>query len=81
MTATQQGGTLAATAAVTINAPVLQAIILTPSSASLTTGATQQFMVSGRWSNGATTAPAVTYTATGGTITLKRLPSCRRASQ
>ena len=69
VTATQQGGTLAATASVTINAPVLQAVILTPSSAMLTTGATQQFSVSGRWSDGSTTALAVNYTATGGTIT------------
>jgi hypothetical protein len=67
--ATQQGGTLADTSAVTITAPVLQAVILTPGSVSLATGATQQFTVSGQWSNGATTAPSVTYSATGGTIT------------
>ena len=67
--ATQQGGTLADTATVTITAPVLQAVILTPASASLATAATQQFSVSGQWSNGATTAPSVTYSATGGTIT------------
>ncbi len=48
---------------------MLQAVILTPSSAALATGATQQFSVSGQWSNGATTAPAVTYSATGGTVT------------
>ncbi len=69
--ATQQGGTLADTSAVTITTtpPVLQAVLLTPSSASLSTGATQQFSVSGQWSNGATTAPAVTYSATGGGVT------------
>jgi len=67
--ATQQGGTLADTSTVTITAPVLQAVILTPASASLSTGGTQQFSVSGQWSNGATTPPAVTYAATGGTIT------------
>jgi hypothetical protein len=69
--ATQQGGTLADTSAVTIPAaaPVLQAVILNPASASLTVGTTRQFSVSGQWSNGATTAPAVTYSATGGTIT------------
>ena len=44
--------------------PVLQAVILTPASVSLNTGATQQFTVSGQWSNGATTAPSVTYSAT-----------------
>ncbi len=64
-----QGGTLADTSAITIPAPVLQAVILTPASVSLNTGATQQFSVSGQWSNGATTAPPVTYSATGGTIT------------
>jgi len=69
--ATQQGGTLADTSAVTITTapPVLQAVILTPATASVAAGATQQFSVSGQWSNGATTAPAVTYSATGGTIT------------
>ena len=68
--AKQLGGSLADTAAVTLTAapPVLQAVILTPSSASLTTGGTQQFSVSGQWSNGSTAAPNVTYTATGGTI-------------
>ncbi len=53
----------------TATPPVLQAVILTPASASLATGGTQQFSVSGQWSNGATTAPSVTYSATGGTIT------------
>jgi hypothetical protein len=66
--AVHQGGTLADTSAITLTAPVLQAVILTPSSASVTTGGTRQFSVSGQWSNGATTAPAVTYSATGGTI-------------
>ncbi len=70
----QQGGTLADTSTITLTAapPVLQAVILTPSSASLNTGATQQFSVSGQWSNGATTAPAVTYSATGGTHHVRR---------
>ncbi len=67
--ATQQGGTLADTSAVTVTAPVLQAVILSPPTASLNSGATQQFSVSGQWSNGATTAPSVTYSATGGTVT------------
>ena len=66
----QQSGPLADTSTVTLNAtpPVLQAVILTPSSASLASGATQQFSVSGQWSNGTTTAPSVTYSATGGSI-------------
>jgi len=67
--AVQQGGQLADTSTVNIVPPVLQAVILTPVATSLVTGATQQFAVSGQWSNGATTAPAVTYDATGGTIT------------
>ena len=58
---------------VTDPAPVLQAVILTPGSASLTTGSTQQFSVSGQWSNGATTAPSVTYSATGGSISANGL--------
>ena len=69
--ATQQGGTLADTAAVTITAlpPTLTQVILTPATASVQTGATQQFAVSGKLSDGSTTTPAVTYSATGGTIT------------
>ncbi|HKV75110.1 MAG TPA: Ig-like domain-containing protein [Gemmatimonadales bacterium] len=67
--ATQQGGTLADTAAVTVTSAVLTQVILTPPSASVAAGLTQQFAVSGLWSDGSTTAPAVNYTATGGTIT------------
>ena len=68
--AVQQGGTLADTSSVTLTAapPVLQAVILSPGSASLAAGATQQFTVAGQWSDGSTTAPAVTYSATGGSI-------------
>jgi hypothetical protein len=64
-----QGGTLRDTSIITVPAPVLQAVILTPSSASLNPGGTQQFSVSGQWSSGGTGAPPVTYAATGGTIT------------
>ncbi|MFN8652031.1 MAG: hypothetical protein U0133_09040 [Gemmatimonadales bacterium] len=67
--ATQQGGTLADTAAVTITAPVLTQVSLTPASVSVVAGNTQQFAVSGRLSDGSSNTPAVTYTATGGTIT------------
>ncbi|NOT07116.1 MAG: hypothetical protein HOP28_02830 [Gemmatimonadales bacterium] len=56
------------TSVVTISAPVLTAVQLTPANSSLQVGQTQQFAVSGSWSNGATTAPAVSYTANGGTI-------------
>ncbi|MGH7653153.1 MAG: hypothetical protein ACREN6_00690, partial [Gemmatimonadaceae bacterium] len=70
--AVQQGGTLADTSGVTITAappPTLTHLTLTPATVSLQTGATQSFSVSGVWSDGGTTAPAVNYTATGGTIT------------
>jgi hypothetical protein len=63
------GGTLADTSAVTISTPVLQAVILSPASSSVILGGTRQFSVSGQWNNGATTAPVVTYSATGGSIT------------
>ena len=69
--ATQQGGTKADTSTVTITAPAvtLLQLVLSPASLTLAPGATQQFMVTGAWSDGSTTAPAVTYSATGGTIT------------
>ena len=49
--------------------PTLTQVILTPATASVQTGGTQQFAVSGKLSDGSTTTPAVTYSATGGTIT------------
>ncbi|HKV75109.1 MAG TPA: hypothetical protein VJN95_11360 [Gemmatimonadales bacterium] len=67
--ATHQGGTLADTSAVTITPPLLTQLTLTPSTANLSTNGTKQFSVSGLWSDGSTTTPIVTYTATGGTIT------------
>ncbi len=67
--ATQAGGTLADTSAITITPATLTQVILLPTSVSVTTGATQQFTVSGTLSNGATTTPSVTYSPTGGTIT------------
>lgn len=63
------GGSLADTADITVSSAVLQAVVLTPASATVTTGTTRQFSVSGQWSDGSTAAPAVTYSATGGTIT------------
>ena len=69
--ATQQGGTKADTAIVTIAAPavVLLQMILAPASLALAPGGTGQFAVAGTWSDGSSSAPAVTYSATGGTIT------------
>ncbi len=73
--AVQQGGTLADTSAVTITVAAL-----TPHTGNADAaigeharGGTQQFAVSGVWSNGATTAPAVNYSATGGTISASGL--------
>ena len=68
---TQTGGTLADTATVTITAPspTLQALVLTPPSVTLQSGATQRFAVSGLMSDGSTTTVNATYSATGGTIT------------
>ncbi len=69
--ATQQGGTNADTSAVTVSVlpPTLTQLVLTPASITLAPGGTSQFAVSGTWSDGSTTVPAVTYSATGGTIT------------
>ncbi len=53
---------------VTVTPPVLQAVVLTPATASVAAGAQQQFSVAGQWSDGSTTAPAVSYAATGGTV-------------
>jgi len=47
----------------------LSSIVLSPNSVSLASGASQGFSVSATWSDGSTTAPSVTYSATGGTIT------------
>jgi len=68
--ATQQGGTLADTATVTIasGAPTLVRLSLTPDSVAVDTAATQQFGVVGTYSDSSTGPVAVSYTATGGTI-------------
>ena len=75
--ATQQGGTRADTASVTIAVPpptvTLAAIELTPASASLLTGATQQFSAVGRMSDNSTSSVAVTWSATGGTVSASGL--------
>ena len=70
--AVRQGDTKADTSSVTITAvtaPTLSAVVLTPATVSLATGATQQFSATGRMSDGSTAAVSVTYAATGGTIT------------
>jgi hypothetical protein len=69
--ATAQGSTLADTAFVTIPAPPppnLVAIEVTPPTASVQSGRTQQFTAIGRLSDNSTTAVPVTWSATGGTV-------------
>lgn len=68
--ATQQGGTLSDTAQVSVAVPPpsLTAVILTPASASLQFGQTQQFSAVGQLSDGSSTSIAITWTATGGTV-------------
>ena len=67
--ATQQGGSLADTSAVTIVAPVVTAIRLAPDSVSIVRKTSQQFSVAGTWSDGASRPVAVTYAVNAGTIT------------
>ena len=65
-------GSLVDTARVTVvdqaSGPTLASITLTPASATLATGGTQQFAVSGKASDGSTVPVTPTYVATGGTI-------------
>ena len=70
VTATANGKSKSAAITVTaIAAPTLSSLTLSPGSTTLATGAKQTFTVAGTWSDGSTTAPAVTYTASGGAIT------------
>lgn len=69
--ATAQGSTLADTALVTIPAPPpanLVAIEVTPPTATVQAGLTQQFTAVGRLSDNSTTAVPVSWTATGGSV-------------
>jgi hypothetical protein len=69
--ATEHGGTLADTATVTVTVagpPVLAAVILTPSSATVVAGKTQNFAAYGRMSNGDSAGIPVKYSASGGSI-------------
>jgi hypothetical protein len=66
-------GNLADTSVVTVTVATtsirtLTSLVLTPASAALVAGATQQFTVAATWSDGATTAPALTWSATGGSV-------------
>jgi Bacterial Ig-like domain (group 2)/Fibronectin type III domain len=66
-------GSRADTASITITAvaPILQSVSLTPASVSLTAGTTQQFSVTGAYSDGSTASltSSAAYSATGGAIT------------
>ena len=64
LTATNSGGSVTATTTVTVTAGTAVAVAISPTSASLVTGATRQFTatVTG------TSNTAVTWTATGGTV-------------
>ncbi len=66
----QNGGSVRDTSEVTVQAAAvtLSSLTMTPPSVSLNAGQTQQFSVAGSWSNGGNSAPPVTYSATGGTI-------------
>ena len=72
--ATESTNGFADTSSVTVTAPpTLVSLTLTPSSATVNPGATQQFSVSGSYSDGSTGSPAVTYVATGGSISASGL--------
>jgi len=61
---------LADTSSITLSAPTITRLTLSPATASLQGGQAQQFSVLATLSNGGSqTNPTVTYTATGGTIT------------
>jgi hypothetical protein len=68
-----QGGGVADTARVRVNAATVVRINLTPASATVPVGGTQQFATSAVWSDGISRPVAVTYSATGGTITANGL--------
>jgi trimeric autotransporter adhesin len=72
VTATANGKSRSAAITVTAavqSGPTLTRLTIAPANVTLSSGATVQFEVSATWSNGSTTVPAVTYSATGGTIT------------
>jgi Right handed beta helix region len=67
-TDTSTGGTDTSTVTITSTAPVLDAVILTPVSLSLTSGAQQQFSAIGKMSDGSTSPVAVSWVVSGGTM-------------
>ncbi len=68
--AQHSGGTLADTSTVVVSAaaPTLTGLVISPETTGLQTTGSRQFSVTASWSDGSTTAPAVTWTTTGGTV-------------
>ncbi|MEZ4586460.1 MAG: hypothetical protein R2909_08690 [Gemmatimonadales bacterium] len=66
-------GTLADTSSVQILAPAVTKLTLTPGTVSMSVNGTQQFSTSANWSDGVSRPVAVTYSATGGTISVNGL--------
>ncbi|MGQ0702379.1 MAG: hypothetical protein ACT4PM_04510 [Gemmatimonadales bacterium] len=69
------GGTRSDTATVTVTSPasVLQSLTVSPNPASVPAGEPTQFSVAARWSDGSTTLPLLSWSATGGTVTTSGL--------
>ncbi len=67
--ATTPDGTRSDTATVTVTAGTLTGLVLSPETASIVTGGTTAFSVTGVWSDGSSAAPSVVYSAAGGSIT------------
>lgn len=60
--------------------PTLVSLDVTPNSVGVMAGYTYQFVVSGKWSDGSTTTPLVTWSAIGGTISSTGLYTAGLAS-
>ncbi len=69
------GGGKADTAAVTLATPIVTSFALVPASATVATGGSQLFQASVTWSDGITRPVSVTYSATGGTVSVGGLYS------
>ena len=69
ITAAANGVSGSATLAVSASAATLNSLTLSPSTVTLAPSATKQFSVAGSWSDGSSSVPAVSYSATGGTVT------------
>jgi hypothetical protein len=66
--AAASGSTVKDTAAVTISTAKVTKLVVSPGSASLTTGGSQQFSATATWSDGVSRAVTLAWSATGGTI-------------